>query len=73
MVFTSTIVVNGRCISIVVQTGISTKIGKIYSQIHEASQKDDDTLLKESGETLTNMIGITSTLVWLINVKYLLT
>lgn len=77
MVFAGTTVVNGSCVSMVVHTGMSTEIGKIHSQIHEASQEDDDTPLKkklnEFGESLTAMIGVICALVWLINVKYFLT
>ncbi|KAJ3676657.1 hypothetical protein LUZ60_004069 [Juncus effusus] len=77
MVFAGTTIVNGSCICLVTQTGMNTEIGKIHSQIHEASQEDDDTPLKkklnEFGEALTLIIGIICALVWLINVKYFLT
>ncbi|XP_072996865.1 calcium-transporting ATPase 1, endoplasmic reticulum-type-like [Typha latifolia] len=77
MVFAGTTVVNGSCICLVTQTGMNTEIGKIHSQIHEASQEDDDTPLKkklnEFGESLTAIIGIICALVWLINVKYFFT
>ncbi|KAL0417790.1 UNVERIFIED_CONTAM: Calcium-transporting ATPase 4, endoplasmic reticulum-type [Sesamum radiatum] len=76
MVFAGTTVVNGNCICLVTQTGMKTEIGKVHSQIHEASQSDDDTPLKkklnEFGETLTAIIGAICTLVWLINLKYFL-
>ncbi|KAG8371397.1 hypothetical protein BUALT_Bualt13G0083500 [Buddleja alternifolia] len=76
MVFAGTTVVNGNCISLVTQTGMNTEIGKVHSQIHEASQGDDDTPLKkklnEFGEALTAIIGVICALVWLINVKYFL-
>ncbi|KAG2616040.1 calcium-transporting ATPase 1, endoplasmic reticulum-type-like [Panicum virgatum] len=77
MVFAGTTVVNGSALCIVVHTGMSTEIGKIHKQIHEASQEDDDTPLKkklnEFGEALTKIIGLICALVWLINVKYFLT
>lgn len=77
MVFSGTTVVNGNCICLVTQTGMETEIGKVHSQIHEASQIEDDTPLKkklnEFGELLTIIIGIICALVWLINVKYFLT
>ncbi|RLM99582.1 calcium-transporting ATPase 4, endoplasmic reticulum-type-like [Panicum miliaceum] len=77
MVFAGTTVVNGSALCIVVHTGMSTEIGKIHVQIHEASQEDDDTPLKkklnEFGEALTKIIGLICALVWLINVKYFLT
>ncbi|KAL0436515.1 UNVERIFIED_CONTAM: Calcium-transporting ATPase 4, endoplasmic reticulum-type [Sesamum radiatum] len=76
MVFSGTTVVNGNCICLVTQTGMKTEIGKVHSQIHEASQSEDDTPLKkklnEFGETLTAIIGAICTLVWLINLKYFL-
>nr|GMD24060.1 calcium-transporting ATPase 4, endoplasmic reticulum-type-like [Ipomoea batatas] len=76
MVFSGTTVVNGHCICLVTQTGMSTEIGKVHSQIHEASQSEEDTPLKkklnEFGESLTAIIGVICALVWLINVKYFL-
>ncbi|XP_073139588.1 calcium-transporting ATPase 4, endoplasmic reticulum-type-like [Henckelia pumila] len=76
MVFAGTTVVNGHCICLVTQIGMSTEIGKVHSQIHEASQSEDDTPLKkklnEFGEVLTAIIGVICALVWLINVKYFL-
>ncbi|XP_075514158.1 calcium-transporting ATPase 4, endoplasmic reticulum-type-like [Primulina tabacum] len=76
MVFAGTTVVNGNCVCLVTQTGMSTEIGKVHSQIHEASQSEDDTPLKkklnEFGEVLTAIIGVICSLVWLINVKYFL-
>ncbi|XXG54923.1 hypothetical protein AAC387_Pa03g2688 [Persea americana] len=77
MVFAGTTVVNGSCLCLVTQTGMNTEIGKVHSQIHEASQGDEDTPLKkklnEFGEALTAIIGVICALVWLINVKYFLT
>ncbi|CAL9113555.1 unnamed protein product [Musa textilis] len=77
MVFAGTTVVNGSCVCLVTQTGMNTEIGKIHTQIHEASQSEDDTPLKkklnEFGEVLTAIIGVICALVWLINVKYFFT
>ncbi|XP_057953655.1 calcium-transporting ATPase 4, endoplasmic reticulum-type-like [Malania oleifera] len=77
MVFAGTTVVNGNCICLVTQTGMSTEIGKVHSQIQEASQSEEDSPLKkklnEFGETLTAIIGVICALVWLINLKYFLT
>ncbi|XP_061366638.1 calcium-transporting ATPase 4, endoplasmic reticulum-type-like isoform X2 [Gastrolobium bilobum] len=77
MVFAGTTVVNGNCICLVTQTGMETEIGKVHTQIHVASQSEEDTPLKkklnEFGERLTIMIGLICLLVWLINVKYFLT
>ncbi|KAJ8493877.1 hypothetical protein OPV22_015598 [Ensete ventricosum] len=77
MVFAGTTVVNGSCVCLVTRTGMNTEIGKIHSQIHEASQSEDDSPLKkklnEFGEVLTAIIGVICALVWLINVKYFFT
>ncbi|CAA2982415.1 calcium-transporting ATPase 4, endoplasmic reticulum-type-like [Olea europaea subsp. europaea] len=76
MVFAGTTIVNGNCICLVAQTGMNTEIGNVHSQIHEASQSEEDTPLKkklnEFGEALTAIIGVICALVWLINVKYFL-
>lgn len=76
MVFAGTTIVNGSCICLVTETGMNTEMGKIHSQIHEASQHDEDTPLKkklnEFGEALTSIIGVVCILVWLINLKYFL-
>jgi Ca2+-transporting ATPase len=47
MVFAGTSVVSGMFLSVVVNTGMTTEIGKIQSQIHEASLEDVDTPLKK--------------------------
>ncbi|OVA18235.1 Cation-transporting P-type ATPase [Macleaya cordata] len=77
MVFAGTTVVNGNCLCLVTQTGMNTEIGKLHSQIQEASQSEEDTPLKkklnEFGEALTAIIGAICALVWLINVKYFFT
>ncbi|XVF46443.1 hypothetical protein PTKIN_Ptkin03bG0027200 [Pterospermum kingtungense] len=76
MVFAGTTVVNGNCICLVTEIGMNTEIGKVHSQIHEASQNEEDTPLKkklnEFGEVLTMIIGLVCALVWIINVKYFL-
>ncbi|CBI32652.3 unnamed protein product, partial [Vitis vinifera] len=72
MVFAGTTVVNGNCICLVTQTGMETEIGKVHTQIHVASQSEEDTPLKkklnEFGESLTVIIGVICALVWLINI-----
>ncbi|CAN6466082.1 unnamed protein product [Victoria cruziana] len=77
MVFAGTTVVNGSCLCVVVSTGMKTEIGKIQTQIHEASLEEQDTPLKkkldEFGEKLTLVIGFVCALVWLINLKHFLT
>ncbi|KAI8015983.1 Calcium-transporting ATPase 4, endoplasmic reticulum-type [Camellia lanceoleosa] len=77
MVFVGTTIVHGNCTCLVTQTGMHTETGKVHSQIHEASQSEDDTPLKKKlngfRESLTAIIGVICALVWLINVKYFLT
>ncbi|CAN7053893.1 unnamed protein product [Brassica oleracea var. botrytis] len=62
MVFAGTTVVNGNCVCLVTNTGMSTEIGRVHSQIQEASQHEEDTPLKkklnEFGEALTMIIGL---------------
>lgn len=76
MVFAGTTVVNGSCICIVITTGMQTEIGKIQTQIHEASLEEGDTPLKkkldEFGNRLTTAIGLVCLVVWVINYKYFL-
>ncbi|KAK1427156.1 hypothetical protein QVD17_15839 [Tagetes erecta] len=76
MVFSGTTVVNGNCICMVTETGMNTEIGKVHSQIQEASQAEEDTPLKkklnEFGDVLTVLIGLICITVWVINVKYFL-
>ncbi|XP_039037609.1 calcium-transporting ATPase 4, endoplasmic reticulum-type-like [Hibiscus syriacus] len=76
MVFSGTTMVNGNCLCLVTEIGMNTEIGKVHSQIHEASQSEVDTPLKkklnEFGDLLTLIIGQICLLVWLINVKYFL-
>ncbi|XP_077234433.1 calcium-transporting ATPase, endoplasmic reticulum-type-like [Tasmannia lanceolata] len=77
MVFSGTTVVNGSCVCIVVNTGMLTEIGKIQTQIHEASLEENDTPLQkkldEFGGRLTTAIGFVCLVVWIINYKYFLT
>ncbi|KAL7121627.1 hypothetical protein ACP275_02G192800 [Erythranthe tilingii] len=76
MVFAGTTVVNGSCICIVVSIGMSTEIGNIQTQIHEASLEESETPLKkkldEFSNRLTTAIGIVCLVVWIINYKYFL-
>ncbi|KAF2306100.1 hypothetical protein GH714_012495 [Hevea brasiliensis] len=56
---------------------METEIGRVHTQIHVASQMEEETPLKkklnEFGEMLTKIIGLICVLVWLINVKYFFT
>ncbi|CAA0827184.1 Calcium-transporting ATPase 2- endoplasmic reticulum-type [Striga hermonthica] len=77
MVFAGTTVVNGSCVCIVTGIGMHTEIGKIQTQIHEASLEENETPLKrkldEFGNRLTTAIGFICLAVWVINYKYFLT
>lgn len=77
MAFAGTTIVNGSCLCIVVSIGMSTEIGKIQTQIHEASLEETDTPLKkkldEFGGRLTTAIGVVCLIVWVINYKHFLT
>ncbi|KAI3681887.1 hypothetical protein L6452_36692 [Arctium lappa] len=76
MVFAGTTIVNGSCVCIVVNTGMSSEIGQIQKQIHEASMEESETPLKkkldEFGNNLTTVIGFVCLAVWVINYKYFL-
>ncbi|KAL3678039.1 hypothetical protein R1sor_020995 [Riccia sorocarpa] len=77
MVFAGTTVIYGSCTCIVTATGMLTEIGKIQSQILDASAETYDTPLKrkldEFADTLTKVVGGICVLVWLINYKYFIT
>ena len=47
MLFASTAISNGSCLGVVNNIGMSTEIGKIQQQIHEASEEEDDSPLKK--------------------------
>ncbi|XP_051147147.1 calcium-transporting ATPase, endoplasmic reticulum-type isoform X2 [Andrographis paniculata] len=77
MVFAGTTIANGSCVCIVVSIGMCTEMGKIQSQIDEASHEENETPLQkkldEFGNRLTTAIGIVCLMVWIINYKYFLT
>eukprot|EP00877_Chromochloris_zofingiensis_P004035 jgi/Chrzof1/13632/Cz08g05050.t1 len=76
ILFASTAISNGSGVGIVTATGMSTEIGKIQSQIHEASLEEEDTPLKrklnEFGEMLARVIFWICVTVWLINYHHFL-
>ncbi|XP_029123082.1 calcium-transporting ATPase, endoplasmic reticulum-type isoform X2 [Elaeis guineensis] len=77
MVFSGTTIVNGSCVCIVTGIGMNTEIGKIQTQIHEASLEEQDTPLKkkldEFGGRLTSAIGMICLVVWAINYRNFIT
>uniref|UniRef100_A0A7I4C0P0 P-type Ca(2+) transporter n=1 Tax=Physcomitrium patens TaxID=3218 RepID=A0A7I4C0P0_PHYPA len=74
MAFAGTTVTNGSAVCVVTDTGMNTEIGKIQSQIHEASLEDYDTPLSrkldEFADLLTKVVGTICIVVWLVNYKY---
>ncbi|URD87934.1 hypothetical protein MUK42_28719 [Musa troglodytarum] len=77
MLFSGTTIVNGSCICIVTSIGMDTEIGKIQTQISEASQEEQVTPLTEKlnefGERLTTAIGTVCLIVWVINYQNFIT
>ncbi|WIA43410.1 hypothetical protein OEZ86_009888 [Tetradesmus obliquus] len=77
MLFAGTAVASGSGIGIVTSIGMATEIGKIQSQIQEASQEEEDTPLKQKldqfGELLAKVIFWICVTVWLINYHHFLT
>lgn len=59
MLFAGTAVVNGHCFGIVNNIGMTTEIGKIQQQIHDAASEEEDTPLKKKldhfGEVLAQV------------------
>ncbi|KAL3130923.1 Calcium-transporting ATPase, endoplasmic reticulum-type [Trebouxia sp. C0009 RCD-2024] len=76
MLFAGTAVVNGHCFGIVNNIGMTTEIGKIQQQIHDAASEEEDTPLKKKldhfGEVLAQVIFWICVLVWAINYKHFL-
>ena len=74
ILFSGTAVSNGQCKGIVCQIGMQTEMGKIQTQIEEASLEEEDTPLKQKldafGEVLSKVIAWICLLVWLINYKH---
>lgn len=74
MAFAGTTVSQGSCLGIVTETGMGTEIGKIQTQITEASIENYDTpltrKLDEFSDLLTKVVGAICVSVWLINYKY---
>mmetsp|Transcript_48749 Transcript_48749/g.109650 ORF Transcript_48749/g.109650 Transcript_48749/m.109650 type:complete len:1038 (-) Transcript_48749:171-3284(-) len=74
MLFASTTVSNGACVSVVVGTGMSTEIGVIQSAVKEAATEEEQTPLQKKlddfGEMLAKVIFIICALVWMINYKH---
>ena len=74
VLFGGTAVTQGACVAYVIDVGMKTEIGKIQSQIQEASEETEDTPLKQKlddfGDQLTWFIGVICLLVWLMNYHF---
>lgn len=75
IIFSSTNIVSGKAHAVVVGTGTSTEMGKLFSTMVESKkqQEDEKTPLGEKidefGEQLTKAIGLICLLVWLMNAR----
>ena len=71
ILFSGTAVSSGQCKGMVCAIGMDTEMGKIQTQIEEASMEEEDTPLKQKldafGEVLSKLIAMVCLLVWLIN------
>ena len=74
VVFGGTAVTQGQCRAVVIATGMRTEIGKIQTQISQASEETEDTPLKQKlddfGDQLTWAIGVICLLVWVMNYQF---
>lgn len=74
MLFSSTTISNGNCLAVVVDTGMSTEIGKIQSAVNKASEEEEQSPLSkkidEFGELLAKVIFVICIVVWVINYKH---
>lgn len=72
MLFSGTNVATGKCVGVVVGTGVNTEIGKIRDKIAESN--DEKTPLQEKldefGEQLSKVITVICIAVWAINIGH---
>ena len=71
MLFASTLITNGICTAIVVNTGMETEIGKIQKAVIDAKEEEEKTPLgqkiDEFGELLGKIILWICVVVWVMN------
>ncbi|GAW79113.1 calcium-transporting ATPase [Plasmodium gonderi] len=74
ILFSSTAIVAGRCIAVVINIGMNTEIGKIQHAVIESTNEDTDTPLQikidSFGRQLSKIIFIICVTVWIINFKH---
>jgi P-type Ca2+ transporter type 2C len=72
MLFSGTMVTSGSGLALVVQTGMSTQLGKIQGGVSAAALEQPKTplaiKLDEFGETLTVLIGLICIAVWIVSI-----
>lgn len=72
MIFSGTNVATGKCVGIVVGTGLNTEIGKIRDKIAESNEERTplQDKLDEFGEQLSKVITVICIAVWAINIGH---
>ncbi|CAD2084529.1 calcium-transporting ATPase, putative [Plasmodium vinckei brucechwatti] len=74
ILFSSTAIVAGRCIAVVIKIGMKTEIGNIQHAVIESNNEETDTPLQikidSFGKQLSKIIFIICVTVWIINFKH---
>ncbi|GAB64608.1 calcium-transporting ATPase [Plasmodium cynomolgi strain B] len=74
ILFSSTAIVAGRCIAVVINIGMNTEIGQIQHAVMESTNEDTDTPLQikidSFGRQLSKIIFVICVTVWAINFKH---
>ncbi|CAJ1371605.1 unnamed protein product [Effrenium voratum] len=74
MLFASTTISNGSCLSVVTSIGMGTEIGKIQDAVQSAAGEEEQTPLQQKlddfGNLLAKVIFAVCALVWAINYKH---
>ncbi|SBT87129.1 calcium-transporting ATPase, putative [Plasmodium malariae] len=74
ILFSSTSIVAGRCLAVVINIGMNTEIGNIQHAVIESKNEDTDTPLQikidSFGRQLSKIIFVICITVWIINFKH---